>query len=67
MPYPRSPSSQWVANKPVSLGTLAPGQQSSAANTAGSASALAGGSGTWTNPTNAAGTDDATYAVWTVP
>jgi hypothetical protein len=33
----------------------------------GAASGLAGGTGTWVNPGNAAGPDDSTYATWAVP
>lgn len=36
-------------------------------NYGGAGADLGGGSGSWTNPGNAAGTDDNTYAVWTVP
>jgi len=36
-------------------------------NPAGAAADLGGGSGSWTNPTNAQGTANTTYAVWTAP
>ena len=36
-------------------------------NYAGTASDMGGGSGSWTNPTNAQGAADTTYAVWTSP
>jgi hypothetical protein len=41
--------------------------QDSGPNYAGAASDLGGGSGSWTNPTNADGAPDTTYAVWTAP
>jgi len=42
------------------------GPQNAGPNYGGSATGLAGGSGTWTNPTNADGPGDGSYAVWTV-
>jgi hypothetical protein len=43
------------------------GLDTSALVYAGSASGLAGGSGSWVNPGNATGTDDSTYSTWSVP
>lgn len=48
-------------------GDAGPSAVLSGPNFAGSASVLAGGSGSWANPSNATGGDDGTYTVWTVP
>lgn len=45
----------------------ASGGSESGPNYGGSGADLGGGTGTWANPGNAAGTADATYAVWTLP
>lgn len=50
--------------KPVIL--LTQTYLTSSTNAAGAASALAGGNGTWTNPSNAT-TDNAAAAVWARP
>jgi hypothetical protein len=43
------------------------GAADSGPNYAGTAADMGGGSGSWTNPTNAQGAADTTYAVWTSP
>lgn len=43
------------------------GAADSGPNPAGSATALAGGAGSWVNPTDATGAANAAYAVWTAP
>jgi hypothetical protein len=51
----------------VTVWAQAGGALDSGPNYAGAASDLGGGSGSWTNPTNAQGAADTTYAVWTSP
>lgn len=68
MPRPKPPVWSWGSMmRPKPLTQLAASQANSGPNYASSSSALAGGSGSWTNPGNAAGGDDNTYAVWTIP
>lgn len=51
----------------VTVWAPAGGAADSGPNYAGAASDLGGGSGSWTNPTNAQGAADSTYATWTSP
>jgi hypothetical protein len=51
----------------VEIKGLTSAAQDSGPNYAGAAADMGGGSGSWTNPTNAQGAADTTYAVWTSP